>query len=337
MRYLRSPRFCLPLLLLACSQQGPQLRPVVTAQLAAAEALAQTHAPGEAACAAQAAELELVLMDATQPWSVRSAQMDALAQLPCDAAARALVRLVEQGEGDVQRRALLCIAESGHDQALTSLLDMSSRAEDNQTKWAFALAMAAHGNYAGVPAASTEWNDGAFEAGCRAGIEDLAQLPFDEIAAAWRSTAALTRLVPPPASAHLRLAWWRTIQDLSHADEHVRLRALNVLSHSDSRVAIPLAEAAWDTDPRVQDGALQALRNLGARAEPAVYALLGLLDVPSTRVAALQALAHCCDPRARRDLQTRRNELGDDHSTPDEAAWAAQLDAAIAQLVAAGA
>ena len=42
-------------------------------------------------------------------------------------------------------------------------------------------------------------------------------------------------------------------------------------------------------------------------------------------------------PRARRDLQTRRNELGDEHSTPDEAAWAAQLDAAIAQLVAAGA
>ncbi len=102
-------------------------------------------------------------------------------------------------------------------------------------------------------------------------------------------------------------------------------------------MAVPLAEAAWDTDPRLHTGALQALRNLGARAEPAVYALLGLLDLPATRDAALQALAHSCDPRARRSLQTLRSELGDADSNTEEAQWAAALEAAIAQLQAAGA
>lgn len=321
------------LLVLACAAgcarapEAPRLRAVVAPRLA--------EAPRSAAddgCEARAAELARLVPDPALAWSARGAFMDELARLECEGALQALVALLQGGEADARRRAALCLADSRHDAAVPALLALLADDGDARGQAAAAVALAAHGNWSGAEAAC--FAEGApaddFVAGCRAAVEQAAGLPLAEARAAWRSTAALNVLPRHDPSPRLVLEWWRVVARLGAEDVALRAAAARTLAAGDSALSLQLAQAAFESDARLRSGALEALRALGARGEPAVLSLLPLLGAPEAREDAARALGASCDPRARRALEEALDEASDP-------AWRALLEAELRRLAAAGA
>lgn len=314
-------------LAVACTRaaEAPRLRPVVAQHAAAAP-----DAAPDAECEARAAELAVLAPDARLAWSARGAFMDELAALGCAGATDALVRLLESGEPDARRRAALCIAESEHDAAVPALLALLADRTDPRSQAAAAVALAAHGNWSGAGAACFDAEGDEFVAGCRAAVEQAAGRTIAEVRAAWNSTAALGSLPRHDPSARLVREWWRVVARLGSDDDAERAAAARVLASGDSALALQLAQAAFESDARLRDGALEALRALGARSEPAVLSLLPLLGSETTREAAARALGASCDPRARGALEAALSDAVDP-------AWRALLEDEVRRLRASGA
>lgn len=311
----------------ACAQEvaAPALRPVVAAKLA------QAADPPTGADCESAAGLARLASDQGSPWSLRAAFMDELARLDCDESLQALVALLDEGDVDARRRAALCIAGSGHDAAVPALLHALHDGSDPKFQAACALALAAHGNWSGAGASCfDDGGDDDFVGGCRVAIEQAAGSKLAEVRAAWCSTAALEALPRHEPSPRLVREWWRVAARLGATDEAERAAAARMLAGGDSALSLLLAQAAFDNDARLRDGALEALRALGARSEPAVLSLLPLLASPEARHGAARALGASCDPRARRALELALDAAADP-------AWRALLEAELRRLRAAGA